>query len=175
MGTADESSNGRIPRAVLKLRGVLALSRDTQRNMEILMEKDDTQGALDSFRSYAQAFQSLDANAVAGHFHEPALLITPYEVAALRTTAEIEQAYARIMADLPAHGYAGTEFSTLDARRLSDDLAIVTGRGVWKRATGEEFAPFGMTYTLRRVGGTWRIVVAAIYPKQSALMRAGTS
>jgi hypothetical protein len=51
----------------------------------------------------------------------------------------------------------------LDARQLSDDLAIVTGTGVWKRPTGEAFAPFGMTYTLRRAGGAWRIVVAAIY------------
>jgi ketosteroid isomerase-like protein len=131
--------------------------------MEVLMVRDESRGALDSFRSYAQAFQSLDANAAARHFHEPALLITPYEVAALRTIAEAEQAYARIMADLPARGYAGTEFSTLDARQLSDDLAIVTGTGVWKRSTGEAFAPFGMTYTLRRAGGAWRIVVAAIY------------
>jgi hypothetical protein len=71
------------------------------------------------------------------------------------------------MADLPAQGYAGTEFFSLDARRLSDDLAMVTGTGVWKRTTGEPFAPFGMTYTLRRANGAWRIVVAAIYPQDS--------
>jgi ketosteroid isomerase-like protein len=131
------------------------------------MERDEARGALDSFRSYAQAFQSLDANAAARHFHEPALLITPYEVAALRTVADVEQAYARIMADLPAQGYAGTTFLTLDARHLSDELAIVTGTGVWERATGEAFAPFGMMYTLRRAGGAWRIVVATIYPQDS--------
>jgi hypothetical protein len=123
--------------------------------------------ALESFRRYAQAFQSLDAKAVARHFHEPSLLITPYGVAGLRTIAEVEQAYARLMADLPAQGYAGTEFSSLDEHRLNDDLAAVTGAGVWKKATGERFAPFGMSYTLRRVEGAWRIVVATIYRPQS--------
>jgi len=77
------------------------------------MERDESGEALDTFRSYAQAFQSLDANAAARHFHEPARLITPYQVAALRTVADVEQAYARIMADLPAQGYAGTEFFSL--------------------------------------------------------------
>ena len=140
------------------------------------MERDESGEALDTFRSYAQAFQSLDANAAARHFHEPALLITPYEVAALRTVADVEQAYARIMADLPAQGYAGTEFFSLDARHLSDELAMVTGTGVWKRTTGEAFAPFGMTYILRRAGGAWRIVVAGIYPQdsQTAGVRDGT-
>jgi ketosteroid isomerase-like protein len=131
------------------------------------MKRDESGEALDTFRSYAEAFQSLDPKAAARHFHEPALLITPYEVVALRTIVEVEQAYARIMAGLPAQGYAGTKFSALDAWRPSDDLALVTGAGVWKRATGEEFAPFGMTYTLRRTAGTWRIVVATIYPQTS--------
>jgi ketosteroid isomerase-like protein len=135
--------------------------------MEVPMGTEEARDALDSFRSYAQAFQSLDANAVARHFHEPALLITPYEVAALPTVAEVERAYARIMADLPSRGYARTEFSTLDARQLGDGLAVVTGTGVWKRASGQEFAPFGLTYTLRQTRGAWRIVVAAVYARSS--------
>jgi ketosteroid isomerase-like protein len=131
------------------------------------MPTDDASGALDSFRSYARAFQALDAEAVSRHFHEPALLITPTEIAAARTNADVEQAYTRIMSGLPAQGYAGTEFSGLGATRLSDDLALVTGTGVWKRTGGEAFAPFGLTYTLRRVGEAWRIVVAAVYPRDS--------
>jgi ketosteroid isomerase-like protein len=123
--------------------------------------------ALDFFRHYAQAFQSLDPNAVARHFHEPSLLITPQGVFALATAGDVERAYERIMADMPARGYAGTEFSSLDERQLSDDLAVVTGTGTWKKATGEPFMPFGLTYTLRRAEGAWRIVVAAIYKVDS--------
>jgi len=135
------------------------------------MEKQRVGQALDTFRRYAEAFQSLDPKAVARHFFEPALLITPIGVTAPRTIADVEHAYAHMMADLPAQGYAGTEFSSLAERQLSDDLAVVTGTGVWKKATGEEFAPFGMSYTLRRTEDTWRIVVAIIYRSQSRVPR----
>ena len=65
------------------------------------------------------------------------------------------------MAELPAQGYARTEFSPLVERCLGDDLAVVSGVGVWKKASGEDLLRFGMTYTLRRAADTWRIVVAA--------------
>lgn len=132
------------------------------------MERDTPDEALDVFRSYTQAFQALDAAAVARHFHEPALLITPDEVVVVPSRADVEQAYSHIMSGLPAQGYAGTEFSQLDASRLSDDVALVTGAGVWKRSSGEEFAPFGITYTLRRAAGAWEIVVATIYQRTSS-------
>ena len=123
--------------------------------------------ATDTFRQYAQAFASLDPRAVARHFNEPALMITPQGVVALSAAADVEQAYGRIMADLPALGYVRTEFSALNERRLGDDLALVTGSGVWKKATDEAFMPFGLTYTFRRSGDRWLIVVAAIHDHDS--------
>ena len=126
------------------------------------MPHDDTSGALEAFGRYTQAFQALDARAVAQHFHEPAFFITPRDVLALPTVEAVEQTYARVMADMPPD-YARTEFSPLSEHRLSDDLAMVSGDGVWKNAANEDLMPFGMTYTLRRSGQTWRIVVAAIH------------
>jgi ketosteroid isomerase-like protein len=126
------------------------------------MPHDETSGALEAFRRYTQAFQVLDAHAVAQHFHEPAFFITPREVLALPTVEAVEQTYKRVMADMPPD-YARTEFSPLSEHRLSDDLALVSGGGAWKNAAGEQLMPFGMTYTLRRSGQTWRIVVAAIH------------
>lgn len=120
-------------------------------------------GALDCFRRYAEAFRALDSKAVAAHFAQPALLITPHGVTALATAAEVEQAYGRIMADLRTQDYERTEFSSLDERLLNDELAVVSGSGFWRKTTGEAFAPFAMMYTLRRTGGSWRIVVAMIY------------
>jgi ketosteroid isomerase-like protein len=126
------------------------------------MSQDDRRGALEAFRRYTQAFGALDPHAVATHFHEPAFFITPREVLALPTRAAVEQAYARVMADMPPD-YDRTEFSPLTEHRLSDDLAMVSGGGVWKNAANDDLMPFGMTYTLRRTGQTWRIVVAAIH------------
>jgi ketosteroid isomerase-like protein len=126
------------------------------------MQHDETSGALEAFRRYTQAFQALDARAVAQHFHEPALFITPDDVRALPTAEAVERAYAGVMADMPPN-YARTEFSSLAEHRLSDDLAMVSGAGVWKTKANQDLMPFGMTYTLRRNGETWRIVVAAIH------------
>lgn len=126
------------------------------------MPHDDRSGVLDAFTQYTQAFQALDARAVAQHFHEPALFITPREIVTLPTAEAVEQAYARVMADMPAD-YVRTEFSRVTAHRLGDDLAMVSGGGTWKNAANEDLMPFGMTYMLRRSGNTWRIVVAAVH------------
>ena len=53
--------------------------------------------------------------------------------------------------------------SPLSVHRLSDDLTMVSGSGAWKNAANDDLMPFGMTYTLRRSGKAWRIVVAAIH------------
>jgi ketosteroid isomerase-like protein len=130
------------------------------------MTLDDPGGPLAAFRRYTDAFQTLDARSVASHFHEPALLISPQDTVAFPTTAAVEQFYASLMAELPARGYARTAFSALSERHLSDDLAVVSGDGVWKNASDEDLMPFGITYTLRRSGETWRIVVAVIHAPQ---------
>jgi ketosteroid isomerase-like protein len=117
---------------------------------------------LEAFRRYTQAFQALDPRAVSQHFHEPALFITPMDVLSLPRREAVEQTYARVMADMPPD-YARTEFSSLSEHRLSDDLAMVSGGGAWKNAANEDLMPFGMTYTLRRIGQNWQIVVAAIH------------
>ena len=117
---------------------------------------------LRTFQLYAQAFQALDARAVARHFHEPAFFIAPGDVRPLPTTTAVEQAYAKVMADMPPD-YARTEFGPLSVHRLGDDLAMISGAGTWKDAKNADLMPFGMTYTLRRIGQTWRIVVVAIH------------
>lgn len=125
-------------------------------------ESEQSSGALAAFKLYTQAFGALDARAVARHFYEPALLITPKEVIPLPTATTVEQTYARIMGEMP-RDYTRTEFRGLSERRLGDDLALVTGNGSWKNASNDDIMPFGMTYTLRRTAETWRIVVAAIH------------
>ena len=111
-----------------------------------------SQSAVETFWSYTRAFQALDPKAVASHFHEPALMVTPRGVQAFSNMAAVEQAYAGIMAELPAQRYARTDFSPLAERRLGEDLVMVTGSGSWIDTSGKAFMPFGMTYVLRRSG-----------------------
>ena len=126
------------------------------------MQHNEDSEVLEAFAQYTQAFQALDARALAQHFHEPASFITPKEVVCLPTIEAVEHTYARVMADLPSD-YVRTEFSPLSVHRLSDDLTMVSGRGAWKNAANDDLMPFGMTYTLRRVGQAWRSVVAATH------------
>jgi ketosteroid isomerase-like protein len=131
------------------------------------MDQGRASPVVEAFKKYAQAFQSLDPKAVAAHFHEPALMITPQGVHALPNAAAVEQAYAPVMADLPAKRYARTEFSSFEERRLSGDLAALSGTGSWVDTSGREFAPFGFTYTFLRTGQGWRIVVALIHSAEA--------
>ena len=130
----------------------------------------ETSDVVDAFERYTQAFQALDAGAAAQHFDEPALFIAPKGVHALLTRRDVEQWYAQVMAELPPD-YARTEFGPLSVHRLGDDLAMVSGNGAWKNAADKSLMPFGMTYTLRRTGQTWRIVVAAIHAPDGGVRR----
>ncbi|HEY0944976.1 MAG TPA: nuclear transport factor 2 family protein [Opitutaceae bacterium] len=127
-----------------------------------MQQADITSEAIEAFRRYTQAFQARDARAVAAHFHEPAMLITPQGVVALPTAAAVEQTYRGVMADMPPN-YERTEFSPLSGHRLSDDLVVVSGAAAWKSSANQDLMSFGLTYTLRRRGRDWRIVVAAIH------------
>jgi len=127
------------------------------------IENTTTGSALEAFRSYAAAFQKLDAKAVAEHFHQPALMITPNGIFSMSHAAAVEEIYRGVMRDISARGYARTEFSTLVERHLADGLAIVSANGVQKKASGEDLQRFGATYTLKHVASGWRIVVATIH------------
>ncbi len=129
-------------------------------NVARVVQGDD---AIETFRGYTAAFQSLNARAVARHYHVPALLIAPHAVYPLASTEAVEEAYRRVMGDAAAKGYARTEFSPLLERHLAEDLAVISGNGTWKKDSGEELQRFGITYTLRKVENDWRIVVAVIH------------
>jgi hypothetical protein len=95
-------------------------------------------------------------------------MIVPDRVTALPNAGAVEGAYARVMTELPARGYARTEFTDLTERRLSDGLSLITGNCVWKTAEGADIQWFGITYTFRRASGAWQIVVAAIHDPERA-------
>jgi hypothetical protein len=130
---------------------------------ELTMTANRSDSALEAFHRYAAGFQSLDPRAVVPCFHEPALGVFPPGVVSLATGGQVEETYRRVMAELPSRGYATTEFWRLTERRLGEDLALVTGNGAWKNAAGEELSRFGLSYMFRRIGGQWKVVVAAVH------------
>jgi hypothetical protein len=127
---------------------------------------DNAHEACEAFIKYTQAFQSLDPKAVGQHFHVPAIMATEQNVQVFNSAADVERAYGQVMAELPAIGYAKSEFSNLRVRQLSENMAIVTAVCIWKKADGQELQRFGVTYTLRRTGGTWKNLCALIHAPQ---------
>ncbi len=118
--------------------------------------------ALAAFKRYTQAFQSLDARGCARCFHLPALMASPKGVFAFTDPGAVEQAYQGVMAELPGMGYARSDFPELSAHPLGGELAVVTGRCIWKRADDMELRGFDIAYTLRRTREGWKILTALI-------------
>jgi hypothetical protein len=81
----------------------------------------------------------------------------------LPTHAGVERFFEPLIGDLRNQGYASTELTELEETRLSDTLAIVTGRGIWRKADGAELRRFGAVYILRKTNDAWRIAVAAFH------------
>ncbi len=127
------------------------------------MNIEDNGVVVEAFRSYAQAFRSLDARAIAPHFDTPAIMVTPQGVALLPDTAAVERVYTSVMAELSVKAYDRTDFGELTERRLSHDLSTVSGSGAWITKSGAQLSRFGMTYTFRLAHQSWRIVVAIIH------------
>lgn len=118
---------------------------------------------VEAFKRYVEAFEGLSPQAVVPFYNEPAMLISPQGIVALPTGADVEKLFAGVMSSLREQGYARSEFPRLAGLPLSEDLAIVTGVGVWRKKTGEELRRFGLTYTLCRAPESWKIVVALIH------------
>lgn len=120
--------------------------------------------ALEAFHDYAADFGRLDARAVATHFHQPAMLVGPPGVSIFASHADVEAFYGKVMGDLRTRGYVRTDFGELREQRLDDGLAVVSGPGVWRAADGRALGDrFAMSYTFRRTGEGWRVLVAVIH------------
>jgi hypothetical protein len=102
------------------------------------------------------------------YFNEPAMFISPQAIVDLPTGAHVERFFDLVMANLRSQDYAASEFSNVTERYLTQELAIVSGIGVWKTRTGQELRRFGFTYTLCRVLQSWKIVVATIHDPPTA-------
>lgn len=127
------------------------------------METRDAREAVDAFRRYTEAFQSLDPRAPGQHFHQPALMVSPDGVFAVPDADAVARAYAGVMSRLPTLGYARSRFLELSGERLSPELAVVRGTCVWETADRKELQRFEISYTMRRVDGAWKILTALIY------------
>jgi ketosteroid isomerase-like protein len=132
------------------------------------MSRNETE-IVDTFTNYSIAFETLDPRAVLPYYYEPCMLISPQGVAVMTTREQVVEFFTKVMTDLRERAYVRSVMVDLEAKQLSDTLAIVSGVGVWYKSDGNELQRFGLTYTLRRGDAGWKIVVGAVHDVDAAL------
>ena len=129
---------------------------------------DETQIILNTFQDYAKTFEALNPLAVLRFYHYPALLISSTKVAALNHQLEGLIKLSFVMAKLKFRGYDHARTESLSVRQLDNHLAIVSGTVIRYKKDRQakddnELERFGLTYTLRKVDETWKIITGMLH------------
>lgn len=122
-----------------------------------------------AFERYVDTFQSLDPKATLRHLQVPALVLDARGPLVLSNEAEAEAFLTNVMRDLEARGYARSEFVESHLHVLSEALAVVSVSRIRYADTGRELERLGETYTLRKTGDDWKIVVAVVHDADRVL------
>jgi hypothetical protein len=120
------------------------------------------------FDSYREAFDRLDADAIASHYHVPSMLIDG-DACLIWTTGE--QVLANMHALTELYRADGFERATFDARaviRPHRDAAFVDMAWVIDRAGDLANWQFGTAYNLKCNEHGWRITVCTAYQERAS-------
>lgn len=119
----------------------------------------DTEGEVREFvQDYSETFSDGDPEAVAAHFHEPALLVAE-TVRTLETRDAVEGLFGAILDSLAERGYASSEAEEIEVEVVADDRA--RARVDWVRYTADDavLERLVTTHVFRRTGDGWKMVV----------------
>jgi ketosteroid isomerase-like protein len=126
---------------------------------------DDLQAFFDSYR---EAFDRLDADAVARHYHVPSMLIDG-DTCLIWTTEDQVLSNMRALTDhYRSDGFDHATFEARDVIQLHRDSAIVDISWVIDRAGAPAKRQFGTAYNLKRDEHGWRITVCTAYEERAA-------
>ncbi len=123
------------------------------------------------FRSYRDAYNSSDPVAIAPHITVPSILLQR-EATVWPTEAEVLASMERLVAFYGRSGFKSADF-VLD-RLMEQGPDNASTDIVWTiERHGEPSWRFHTGYNLRRMGGTWRIVLCTAYEEPEARQHAG--
>jgi hypothetical protein len=122
-----------------------------------------------AFERYVDTFQSLDPRATLRHLHVPTLMLNARGAFVLSTEADAEAFLAKVMRDLAARGYTRSQITESYAHLLDETTALVSVSRIRYGTAGRELERLGETYTLRKTGDDWKIVVAVVHDASGVL------
>jgi hypothetical protein len=120
-------------------------------SMPVISEADDEAVVTRVLTDYYRAFSTLDVQAILPYFHEPAFIVIPQGVAAMPTHAALVAWMAPGMEAFRARGFARSELTMLQVKRLSAGTAFAAGVAVRYKTDGQELDRAGVIYLLQKI------------------------
>jgi hypothetical protein len=117
----------------------------------------------ETFGEYAVAFNTLKPTAVEHFFNKPSMLMTSGEYVVMTHSPEVLGVFEKLMKGLKAKNFKESKVLSLDTKQLSENQGLVVGTAKRFDKVGKEIEHFGFTYTLRKVGDEWKIIVGVLH------------
>ena len=129
------------------------------------MLSDDLQAFFDSYR---EAFDRLDADAVARHYHVPSMLIDGDTCVIWTTEEEVRSNMRALTAYYRSDGFDHATFETRAVVQLRRDSVFVDISWAIDRTGDLATRQFGTAYNLERNEQGWRIIVCTAYEERAS-------
>lgn len=117
--------------------------------------------------SYRDAFNRLDAEAIAGHFALPSML-AEREILVWTERAQIVANMQGLLGVYREGGFDRADYAVEALMPQGADVSVATL--LWTVTRGDRRAPwrFHTAYTLRRFGSEWKIILCVAYEESAA-------
>jgi pimeloyl-ACP methyl ester carboxylesterase len=125
--------------------------------------KDQTLDIQTTFGAYAKAFNTLEPTEVEPFFNKPSMLMTSNEYVVMTHSEAVLGVFEKLMNSLKAKNFKESKVLSLQTKQLSDNQGLVVGAAKRFDTEGKEIEHFGFTYTLRKVGSDWKIIVGVLH------------
>ncbi|MBB4372625.1 hypothetical protein GGD63_005435 [Bradyrhizobium sp. cir1] len=127
------------------------LAQATPSTTTSVSEKDTIHGVLSSY------YDTRDPAAASAFFGEPALIVSPNQVVALSTRADVEAFFDKLVASRKGSGYSHSKLGDHRVKLLNSTTALYSTVAIRMKADGTEMQRSGFTYLLHKGDAGWRI------------------
>lgn len=130
---------------------------------------NETSNVIETITEYNKAFAKLKPSILGSFYHYPSILITPETSVSINNWLKLWIVFTKITLDLKKQNYGRSETSPLKVKFLADNLAAVSAVVTRYTNDNQPLNTFGFTYTLRKVGVQWKIIVGIIHDVDAVL------
>jgi hypothetical protein len=137
---------------------------------------DESAIAIQTFLSYSQTFEQMvktgDASIIVPFLHIPAILIAPDQDPILMASdSAITVVFGQLIQQLKDAQFDHSKLTSINAKGLSPTEVIISGTATRYKDAAETLIlqSFGFTYTLRKSGIDWKIILGIIHGIETAI------